>query len=59
MKTNFNDRDDDASIGEKAVVDPSAPLVLFDLDRDPHELTDVAAEHPDVVHRLAKLLPTI
>jgi hypothetical protein len=32
--------------------------VLFDLDRDPHELTDVAAEHPDVVHRLAKLLPT-
>ena len=58
VKTNFNDRDDDASIGEKAVVDSTAPLVLFDLDRDPHELTDVAAEHPDVVHRLAKLLPT-
>jgi arylsulfatase A-like enzyme len=31
---------------------PSRPMQLFDLQNDPGEQTDVAAEHPDVVARL-------
>jgi arylsulfatase A len=30
-------------------------LALFDLQADPGETTDVAAQHPDVVHRLQQL----
>ena len=30
-------------------------LVLYDLDKDPGETTDVADKHPDVVQRLSAL----
>jgi len=33
-----------------------APLELYDLDKDPHETTNVAAAHPDVVKRLDEYL---
>lgn len=32
--------------------DPPRPMMLFDLEADPGEQRDVAAEHPDVVSRL-------
>ena len=35
--------------------DPAAPMQLFDLQNDPGEQHDVAAQHPDVVARLKKL----
>jgi arylsulfatase A-like enzyme len=35
---------------------PGAPVELYDLARDPGEKADVAAEHPDVVKRLAAVL---
>jgi arylsulfatase A len=35
---------------------PDAPLQLYDLAADPAETTDVAAEHPEVVARLERLL---
>jgi arylsulfatase len=38
--------------------DPDAPLLLFDLEADPAETTDVAARHPEVTARLAALLQT-
>jgi arylsulfatase A-like enzyme len=41
--------------GPNAKLDPG-PIELYELDRDPSETTDVAAEHPDVVARLARLL---
>jgi arylsulfatase A-like enzyme len=41
--------------GPKAKLDPG-PVELYDLERDPSETTDVAAEHPDVVVKLANLL---
>jgi len=35
--------------------DPPRPMMLFDLESDPAEQHDVAAEHPEVVKRLKKL----
>jgi len=35
---------------------PDAPIALFDLTTDPGESSDVAAEHPEVVARIAKIL---
>ena len=32
--------------------DPAKPMMLFDLENDPSEQHDVAAQHPDVVQRL-------
>ena len=32
------------------------PIELYDLDKDPSETTDVAAQHADIVARLAALL---
>jgi len=32
--------------------DPPRPMMLFDLENDPAEQRDVAAQHPDVVNRL-------
>jgi len=37
---------------------PQGPLMLFDLDADPKETTDVSAAHPDVVARLEEILRT-
>ncbi len=37
---------------------PEGPLMLFDLDADPGETTDVSAAHPDVVARLEEILRT-
>jgi hypothetical protein len=36
--------------------DGSVRALLFDLDADPFELTDVAAEHPDVTQQLSSAL---
>jgi choline-sulfatase len=33
-----------------------APVMLFDVERDPHEQVNVADDHPDVVGRAARLL---
>jgi arylsulfatase A-like enzyme len=57
INTDFNDRDDDASIGETAAVAPDAPLALFDLETDPHELNNLVAQRPALVARLQKHLP--
>ena len=35
---------------------PDAPLILFDLEKDPGEKANVAAEHPDVVAALLRTL---
>ena len=35
--------------------DGPRPMMLFNLERDPQEQHDVAAEHPDVVERLKRL----
>lgn len=35
----------------------SAPTLLFDHETDPHETTNVASDHPEVVDRLATHLP--
>ncbi|MBL8842628.1 MAG: sulfatase-like hydrolase/transferase [Planctomycetes bacterium] len=40
----------------KLVRGKGAPTQLYDLQDDPHELTDVAHDHSDVVDRLSKLL---
>jgi arylsulfatase A len=37
---------------------PGAPLELYDLPDDPHEQTNIAADHPDVVARIEKYLAT-
>ena len=34
----------------------SADLQLYDLNKDPKELNDVAANHPDLVYKMEKLL---
>lgn len=55
-KADFNDRDDDASIGD----DPTGadgPFVLYDLEKDPNEATDIAGREAGVVERLKKSLP--
>ncbi len=36
--------------------DPDAPIELYDLDADPGETLDVAAEHPDVIERLRAVM---
>jgi hypothetical protein len=35
--------------------DESLPMQLFDLQADPGEQTDIAAQHPEIVARLKKL----
>ncbi|MEE2681100.1 MAG: arylsulfatase [Planctomycetota bacterium] len=35
---------------------PEAPIELYDLATDPNETTDVAAEHPDVVARINRIM---
>jgi Arylsulfatase A and related enzymes len=51
-RTDYDGDDDDAAAGES-----ERSPVLFDLDNDPHEQTDVAARLPDIVARLEKHLP--
>ncbi len=41
-----------------AHADEAAPIELFDLQSDPAETTDVAAQHPEVVTRIAELMKT-
>ena len=41
------------ALREKLHRNPSAPYQLYDLVRDPGETVDLAAEHPDVVRRIA------
>jgi arylsulfatase A len=36
--------------------DPDAPVELYDLDADPRETSDLAAEHPDVVARIRAVM---
>jgi arylsulfatase A len=36
--------------------DPDAPIELYDLDADPGETADLAAEHPDVVARIRAVM---
>ena len=36
--------------------DPDAPIELYDLERDPNETTDVAADHPDIVARIRAVM---
>jgi arylsulfatase A len=36
--------------------DPDAPVELYDLDADPGETSDLAAEHPDVVARIRAVM---
>ncbi|MEW5720157.1 MAG: hypothetical protein AB1817_16140, partial [Chloroflexota bacterium] len=40
----------------KLVVEPSKPTVLFDLETDPLENTNIAAAMPDQVERLRDLM---
>lgn len=40
----------------KLIYHVAMPAQLFRLDRDPHELDDVAAQEPATVHRLERLL---
>lgn len=47
--------DDDGDTLAAPAGDP--PLVLFDLENDPHELTDIAAQQPAVVAAMEKRLP--
>lgn len=35
---------------------PDGPLMLFDLEADPNETTDISAAHPDVVVRMEEIL---
>ena len=42
--------------GYKLIRRPARPELLFDLDRDPEELTDVAGEETDRIHELRSLL---
>lgn len=37
---------------------PDGPLMLFDLEADPEETTDISAAHPDVVVRMEEILRT-
>jgi arylsulfatase A len=41
--------------GPKAKLEPG-PIELYELANDPSETTDVAAAHPEVVARMARLL---
>ena len=45
--------DDWKGIRRNVNQDRNAPIELYDLNRDPGELTDVSADHPDVVRRIA------
>jgi hypothetical protein len=42
-----------------AVSRPTAPLELYDLQKDPGETTNVANAHPEIVERLRKKLAEI
>ena len=35
---------------------PKGPLELYDLERDLGETTDVAAQHPDIVKKMAAII---
>jgi len=37
---------------------PEGPMMLYDLENDPQETTDVAAQHPDIVARIEEILRT-
>ncbi len=45
--------------GKVRQADQGKTMVLYDLKSDPDEMTDVAAEHPDVVARLKPMLSPI
>ena len=36
--------------------DPEAPIVLYDLEADPTESTDVAGQHPEIVAVIADIM---
>lgn len=36
--------------------DPNGPIELYDLERDPSEMRNVAADHPEVVAKLAEIM---
>ena len=40
----------------KAHGDPDAAIELYDLEADPNETTDVAADHPEVVARIGEVM---
>ncbi|ASZ13839.1 arylsulfatase [Chitinophaga pendula] len=39
-------------VKQKVTADTNAPLELYDLEKDPREQHDIAAQHPDVVRQL-------
>ncbi|MBB5438829.1 arylsulfatase A-like enzyme [Pedobacter sp. AK017] len=44
------------AIREKVKQDANGPILLYDLDIDPKERNDLAAEHPEVVKKMAGLM---
>ena len=44
--------------GKKGSSQPAAPVLLFDLSKDPHETTDLAAQQPDRVAQMTAKLET-
>ncbi len=52
IRTNLNPR----GKGKKAEQQKPGALELYDLAKDPHETTDVAAQHPDIVAKLSAIM---
>jgi arylsulfatase len=44
------------AVRQNLAKDPAAPVELYDLDADPGETRDLAAEHPDIVAGLKAVL---